>query len=1298
MTPKPSRPLRLAGIYLLFSIVWILGSDLLLQVLIADPATLAQLQTLKGLLFVALSGLLILLLCRQDERNQQRLELDLRDQLLKLQQAQRDAGLGTWSYDGHLHWSAEALRLLGRPDSDNTGHLDDLLGWLYPADRSAVQRAMHNLLHGGSPLLVNARLNRPVDQEVVWLMLRGTPSSDGGADGSVQNISGQKRDEQALRESEQRFRQLFEQTPRIAVQGYDRERRVIFWNQASSQLYGYSVSEAMGRQLEELIIPPAMRAQVVSGISAWMIGGPPIPAAELTLQHRDGSPVHVYSSHLLLRNTRNQLEMYCVDIDLGQQHLAHQQLESSEARYRELVEQLHEAIFLADSAGRLTFVNPAWQIITGYSIHESLGRPLLDFIDEDQREQAAGEISAILSRQASSWLGELRLRDADGHSHWVSISLAAGEQHDLGLRGSIGDIQERRRSQAVQEARNAVLDRMLAQRPLQETLGDMARRLEQINPEMLVTIMLLEQGCLRVNAAPSLPTSYSEAIDGIAIAPGVGSCGHAAATGELTVVEDIRQHPNWSGFREVAQQAGLRACWSLPFKNDQGEVLGVFGIYHRHPMHPLAADIDLVTEFTRLAGLAVRQQQRDAERLQSELRFRATFEQAAVGIAHLAPDGQWLRVNQRLCQMLGYSREELVRLTFQEVTHPDDLGEDLIMTRQLLDGELSRLVMEKRYLRRDGSTLWANLSATLVRHTNGAPHYFISVVEDIGLRKQQEQALRQAATVFESTQEGVLVVDARRRVLTSNPAFTQITGLSAQQVLGRRLPLLPGNDLDRARYRTLWRKVQDSGHWQGELNSRRRDGSRFPFWLTISRVRDCDPQQPQYVLTFTDLSQYRDSQERLAHLAHFDPLTDLPNRLYAMERLGHALDHAQRHNERVAVLYFDLDNFKTVNESLGHKVGDDLLIAVARRLQQRLRNEDTLARLSSDEFLVVLENLQRPEEAANIARTLIELLERPLPLGSGGREAYLSASIGISLYPDDGLSSDDLLRNADSALHQAKQEGRNTYRFYTEGLTHQAHTRLSLEVHLRQALKRGEFILHYQPLVNASNGEPVGVEALLRWNSSEGMVSPAQFIPLAEETGLIVPIGNWVLREACRQMQFWRQQGLPLQTLAVNLSPRQFRQADLLQQVREALHDSGLPAEHLELEITEGALIENLEQTQATLGALKGLGLKLAIDDFGTGYSSLAYLRRFPLDKLKVDQSFMRGVPEDQANLEIVATIVGLARNLKLCVLAEGVETGEQLQALRQLGCDQCQGYLFSRPLSAVQLAHWLRSDHQSVG
>ena len=336
------------------------------------------------------------------------------------------------------------------------------------------------------------------------------------------------------------------------------------------------------------------------------------------------------------------------------------------------------------------------------------------------------------------------------------------------------------------------------------------------------------------------------------------------------------------------------------------------------------------------------------------------------------------------------------------------------------------------------------------------------------------------------------------------------------------------------------------------------------------------------------------------------------------------------------------------------------------------------------------------DETVQLAEKLINAVSEPYLVD--GHELEVGASIGISFYPDDGQNSDELIRNADAALYQAKAEGRNTYRFYTKALTERAHNRLTLESQLRQAIKRGEFILYYQPLVDTLTGKPLGVEALVRWNSPQGMISPADFIPLAEDTGLIVPIGTWVLREACRQAQALRSQGFALETLAVNLSPRQFRQADLLKQVRDALHDSGLPAACLELEITEGALMDDVAQTQATLGALKSLGLRLAVDDFGTGYSSLAYLRRFPLDKLKIDQSFMRGVPTDQGNLEIVATIIALARTLNLTVIAEGVETHEQHQALCQLACEQCQGYLFSRPLSIEQLHDWLAGDRQAVG
>ncbi|HSC82780.1 MAG TPA: PAS domain-containing protein, partial [Pseudomonas sp.] len=486
MRPSLSRPLRLAGIYILFSVVWILLSDRLLLALDLSSDTLSWLQTSKGLLFVLVSSLLILFIGQHDQRAQRQLENSLRLRAQQLRQTQREAGLGSWEYSDRFHWSGEALRLLGRTEGSHSGSLDEFLGWLHPADRKAVQRALQALLEDAAPLLINARLNRPAHEEPLWLMLRGEPANAAQAQGTLQNISNQKRDEQALRESEQRFRQLFEQTPRIAVQGYDRERRVIFWNQASTLLYGYSVAEAMGRRLEDLIIPPARRAQAVDAINSWMIGGPAVPAAELTLRNRDGSDVHVYSSHLLLRNARHQLEMYSVDIALDEQKQAHLELEASEARYRELVEQLHEAIFLTDSRGRLTFLNPAWQSLTGFSINQSLGRPLLDFIAEDQQPRLGEQIAKILAQQSSSWQGESRLCEEGGQCRWISLRLTGGAQQDQGLRGSFSDIHQRHQTQALQEARNVVLDSMLAQQPLQRTCEDMTRCLERINPEMLV--------------------------------------------------------------------------------------------------------------------------------------------------------------------------------------------------------------------------------------------------------------------------------------------------------------------------------------------------------------------------------------------------------------------------------------------------------------------------------------------------------------------------------------------------------------------------------------------------------------------------------------------------------------------------------------------------------------------------------------------------------------------------------------------------------------------------------------------
>ena len=605
-----TAPLRLAGAYILFSSIWIIASDSLLMAAVNDRGLIGRLQTVKGMLFVLLSSLLIFYLNYRDRRAQQQLLDALTRNSRLLQQTQRNAALGSWAYDGRLHWSPEALYLLGRDPGSEYSSAEQLLSWLYPAERPAMQRAWQALLEQHKPMAISARLHQPQQHQTTWLMLRGDADVSGQIFGTVQDISSQKRDEIALRESEQRFRHLFEQTPRIAVQGYDRERRVIYWNQASTQLYGYSLQEAMGRRLEELIIPPAARNQVVSAINHWMLGGPPIAAAELPLQRKDGKQVWVYSTHSMLRDSRDQPELYCIDIDLSEQKQINLELQAGEARYRELVEQLNNVIVLTDASGHLGFLNPAWEKLSGYASYECLGRPLAQFLDSTDAARFDQQISAVGNGQQTGLRGEFRLLTRQGQLRWVDIQLSRSPSNDM-LTGSLHDIHDRHQGQQLQQARNAVLDDLLARRPLVQILGGISQHLQNLNPHMQVSIMLLdERQCLHLVAAPSLPEPYRQAIDGLPAQLELGSCGHAACSGELVIAENLDTHPFWQAFRTQALAAGLHACWSLPFKDDNARVLGTFGIYYGQPGRPGKGDIALVTEFTRLASLAVQQLQR----------------------------------------------------------------------------------------------------------------------------------------------------------------------------------------------------------------------------------------------------------------------------------------------------------------------------------------------------------------------------------------------------------------------------------------------------------------------------------------------------------------------------------------------------------------------------------------------------------------------------------------------------------------------------------------------------------------
>jgi PAS domain S-box-containing protein len=604
MRPELVAPLRLTGVYALFGTAWILSSDYLLAIAVSDPTLVMRLQTIKGLAFVLLSCLLIFYVSHRDRQAQSQLLGALTRNARLLQQAQRNAALGSWEYQGHFHWSPEALALLGRDAGNASSNLEQLLNWLQPADRQAVQRAFDALLTQHKALAISARLHQPHRQQVTWLMLRGEVDGDGQILGTLQDISSQKRDEAALRESEQRFRQLFEQTPRIAVQGYDRERRVVYWNAASTQLYGYSLQEAMGKRLEDLMVPLPARNQVASAISHWLLGGPPTPAAEMQLQRKDGSPVWVYSSRSLLRDNRDRPELYCIDIDISEHKKLDDQLRASEAGYRELVEQLTEVIVKTDAGGHLNFLNPAWEKLSGYVGYESLGRPLARFFESSDGARLTEQLSALANGEQSGLRGDYRLLTRHGQLRWVELQLS--RRPDNSLSGSLRDNHEHYLQQQLQLARGALLEALFERQPLAQMLEAICQRLQELIPQMRAAIMLQDpQQRLHLAAAPDLPERYRRAIDGVQAGAEVGSCGHAAHSGELVIAEDIDTHPYWRDFRAEARNAGLRACWSVPFKDDRGRAIGTLAIYLDRPSRPSSLDIALVGGFAQLAGMAV---------------------------------------------------------------------------------------------------------------------------------------------------------------------------------------------------------------------------------------------------------------------------------------------------------------------------------------------------------------------------------------------------------------------------------------------------------------------------------------------------------------------------------------------------------------------------------------------------------------------------------------------------------------------------------------------------------------------
>lgn len=548
-----------------------------------------------------------------------------------------------------------------------------------------------------------------------------------------------------------------------------------------------------------------------------------------------------------------------------------------------------------------------------------------------------------------------------------------------------------------------------------------------------------------------------------------------------------------------------------------------------------------------------------------------------------------------------------------------------------------------------------------------------------------EMEMQLASTVFDASSDAIMITDARNLIIAVNAAFCEITGFREEEAIGQTPAILSSGKHDANFYRDMWQQLKETGRWSGEIWNRRKNGEIYVEWLTLNTVKNDRDETSHYVAIFADITEHKQAEEHVHHLAHYDALTDLPNRTLFSDRLGQALIQAQRNHGRAAVMFLDLDRFKVINDTLGHSIGDLLLQEVAARLTGCVREGDTVSRLGGDEFVVLLPELRDAEDAYVVAQKL--LAAAALPFELHGHELHISASIGISFYPDDGASAEMLMKNADVAMYRAKEMGRNNYQFYHADMNARSFERLTMETSMRRALEREQFELYYQPRYEMPEGRIVGVEALIRWHHPDlGLVLPAQFIPLAEETGLILPIGEWVLRAAATQGKAWQQAGLPPLFMAANVSARQFRQTDFAGKVGQILQDTGFDPCWLELELTETTLMKHSEESVESLSKLKAMGIRIAIDDFGTGYSSLGYLKRLPVDILKIDRSFVSDVTVSLDDAAIVEAIIAMARSLGLHVVAEGVETAEQAKFLKAHKCEEMQGYYFSKPLPVDQL------------
>lgn len=661
-------------------------------------------------------------------------------------------------------------------------------------------------------------------------------------------------------------------------------------------------------------------------------------------------------------------------------------------------------------------------------------------------------------------------------------------------------------------------------------------------------------------------------------------------------------------------------------------------------------------------------------------------------------DGSLSYVSPSVENVIGYSDQVFMRLYNHAMTYSDDQRFSVVQAFAEKQLSLMQSQFNNGYQcaaetlvinHRDGFRVSLSVQCIAAVDSAGSLEGAICICRDVSTRKQNLEAMALAAKVFESSLTAIYITDSQGKTVQANQAFTRLTGYEMEEVVGAIPELVDADRYSESFFKSVEDSLARKDLWEGEIQHRRKDGTVFPAWVAITVLRDVNGRVINTIRYFSDITEKKNSENKIHRLAYFDPLTSLPNRSLFTDRLMQSINRAKRSDGQVALLFLDLDRFKSINDSLGHALGDALLHQVGQRLRDCVRNEDTVARMGGDEFTVILGDLKDRTQAVTTAAHVAEKIRHTLadPFLIRNREVFTGASIGLAFYPTDGSDPKTLLQNADTAMYHAKSAGKDNYQFYTTAMNAKAKERLEIENALHQAVNEMQFELYYQPILSADSGEPTAVEALVRWiHPEKGIIMPCDFIAIAEESGLIKPLGNWVLRQACQQWVDWNKTGEPVPRIAINVSAKQFTDGFIVQTLKDIFSHLDIPPGAIEIELTESALMQDYKFTTEVLEEMKRMGVSISIDDFGTGYSSLNHLKRFPVDNLKVDRSFIEGLP-DHEDQRIVQAIVALAKSLNLKVIAEGVENALQLEFVQSIGCDEVQGFLLSRPMQAQQIS-----------